>query len=302
MMSNFNKNPGLLKPGDTVGFFAPARKVEEEEMLPFLNWLESLGLNVIIAPNTYQSFMQFSGTDQQRASDLNTLWNHPEVKAIFCARGGYGCMRMLPNINLDYSKPKWLIGYSDITTLHLHLGKNKINSLHGPMGLNAKKISEPDTQTNFDKLQTALFEGKIEHILPEYVHSDLQFEGELIGGNLSLLYASLGTPEQPITSNKILFIEEIDEYYYQIDRMACSMWRAGIFDNIRALILGEFSDIKDNEKPFGMEIVEIFYQYIDPVKTALICDFPAGHGSKNFCLSMGNHCTFEAGILKQTLF
>lgn len=292
----------LLKKGDKVFLFAPARKVVPTEMQAFINEIESWGLEVEMGKHLYAADNQFAGTDEERAADLTYAWNNPEIKAIFCARGGYGSMRMLDHLKMDYRHPKWLIGYSDVSTLHLHLQKHNISSIHGPMGLNGQKLDREITKQNFNYLRTALFEGLIEYSTEEMgIINGQPFSGKLTGGNLSLIYASLGTPEMPDTQNRVLFIEEIDEYFYAIDRMVCSLKRAGIFDGITALILGEFCDIKDNEKPFGKSVLEIFLAHLPNPQIPVIFDFPAGHGEKNFCMGMNVDCTFDGKFFKQRI-
>lgn len=295
-------NQYLLAPGDKVALISPARKISREEMQGFLGILNAWKLVPQTSEYLFGEDGQFSGTDEQRAEDFNKAWNDPEIKAIFCARGGYGSMRILDYLDIDVTRPKLLIGYSDITTLQLYLAKRNIVSVHGPMAINARFNNYLFDTENFDLLYDCLFEGKLNYYLDGVkILNQKPFEGKLIGGNLSLLYASLGTPEQPDTKGKVLFIEEIDEYLYHIDRMVVSMKRAGMFDEINALILGDFTDIKDNASPFGLSIEEIFTKHLPDKNIPVITNFPAGHGLKNFCIAINVHCTFDGKYFYQKL-
>jgi muramoyltetrapeptide carboxypeptidase len=295
--------PKTLKPGDKIGLMAPARAVNPQEMEPFINLAQSWGLEVVLGKNLYKKHHIFSATDEQRAQDFIDLWTDPSVKAIICARGGYGSMRLLKHIPKEiFNKgQKWLIGYSDITTLHLHLNALNIASIHGPMAINAG-WSNRFINSNFSALHHLLFSAKVSINCSKCRIENLAaFSGELIGGNVSLVYASLGTPEQPKTDGKVLFLEEIDEYLYHLDRMVVSMDRAGLFKNLAGLVIGSLIKMKDNKSPFGPKAEEIIAESALKYGYPIIYNFPAGHGAKNSSITMGSLCNFDGKLFTQNL-
>ena len=291
-----------LQAGDKVALIAPARAVSPLEMAPFKLWLQSLELDVCEGENLYQRDHQFSGSDAQRATDFISAWTNPTIKAVFCGRGGYGCLRLMKHISdaiLLEGKGKWLIGYSDITTLHLALGRLDMESIHGPMGINFFE-PKPGSEVNFDFLQSVLFGEKPKFDLSTYDTVTSQpFQGKTIGGNLSLIYASLGSPDQPDTRGKILFIEDLDEYYYHVDRMMLSLDRAGLLSHLSALIVGGMTDMKDNMIPFGKNTKDIILEHAGQYGYPIIFDFPAGHGERNLCMKLNAFTTFDGKFLTQ---
>jgi len=288
-----------LKPGDHVALIAPARAVSRQEMSAFIQWCKEKNLILHEGQHLYGQHHQFSGTAEERASDLREAWQNPDIKAVFCARGGYGCVQMLELLeDVDWKfGAKWLIGFSDITTLHLHLNKLGIPTLHGPMAIHWG-IQHAYTAENIKRTEDALFRLKIE-IACENSNNQLKFSGKLLGGNLSLIYAALGTPEQPDTDNCVLFLEDLDEYLYHVDRMMVALKRAGLLKNLAGLIVGGMTDMKDNAVPFGKTAEEIIHHHMTGNNIPLIFNFPAGHTPKNTCLFMGAECTFENGKLTQ---
>jgi muramoyltetrapeptide carboxypeptidase len=292
-----------LKPGDHVALIAPARAVSKAEMKAFTAWCNAKKLILHEGQHLYGRYNQFSGTAEERASDLREAWQNPEIKAIFCARGGYGCVQMLELLeDVDWkSQFKWLIGFSDITTLHLHLNKLGIPTLHGPMAIHWG-IQHEFTEENIARMEDALFRFTV-----EIAHSnsttanEIRFKGRLLGGNLSLVYASLGTPEQPDTENTVLFLEDLDEYLYHIDRMMMALKRAGLLKSLSGLIVGGMTDMKDNAIPFGHAAEEIIRHHMAGTGIPVVFDFPSGHTPKNACFFMGADCTFENGKLIQQL-
>ena len=292
-----------LQPGDHIALIAPARAVSKDEMSAFRQWCADKALILQEGKNLYGKNHQFSGTAEERAQDLREAWTNPEIKAIFCARGGYGSVQLLDHLqNLDWTaNPKWLVGFSDITTLHLHLNNLGIPSIHGPMAIHWG-IQHEFTEENIAQLERLLFNLSVEiNTSNSLISDELKFNGELIGGNLSLVYASLGTPEQPNTDGKVLFLEDLDEYLYHIDRMMVALKRAGVLKNPSALLIGGMTDMKDNAIPFGKSAKEIILEHADNHQYPVIFDFPAGHTQKNACFMTGAYCTFEDGILKQQL-
>ncbi len=292
-----------LKPGDHVALIAPARAVSKEEMLAFAVWCEEKNLILEEGKHLYGRHHQFSGTAEERAADLRDSWQNPEIKAIFCARGGYGCVQMLELLeDVDWkSGSKWLIGFSDITTLHLHLNKLGIPTLHGPMAIHWG-IENEYTRENILQVEEALFKLQVEIDFSDSTKEHpLRFSGKIMGGNLSLVYAALGTPEQPDTTNAVLFLEDLDEYLYHIDRMMMALKRAGLLKNLAGLVVGGMTDMKDNTIPFGHTAEEIIRHHMKNTGVPAVFYFPAGHTPKNACFFMGADCTFENGKLTQQL-
>lgn len=283
--------PEFLKKGSQIGLTATARKVSPEELEPCLNFLRKKGFKPIEGKYLYASDHQFGGTDLQRTESLQALMDHPDISAILCARGGYGTLRILPDLDFSVLKkhPKWLIGFSDITCLHAALMQEGIASVHGPMAFSfGQKRSNAETQ----KRLADLLKGDIQPI--EYRHIPLPpirregiAEGTLIGGNLSLLNQLSGTPWQPDAKGKILFIEDLDEYLYHIDRMMQHLKNSGWFAGLKGLVVGHFSDMKDNPIAFGRNAYEIIADAVRDFDFPIAWHFPAGHEKENFPLIIG---------------
>jgi muramoyltetrapeptide carboxypeptidase len=280
--------PPYLQPGDVIGIAAPARKVSRDEMAPAIRLLEEAGFVVKCSTNLYGSENQFSGTDAARIADINELLSDAKVKAIIAARGGYGCMRIVDGINWDYLKnhPKWIVGYSDMTAFHAHIHQHiGLQTVHGTMPINFLKDAE-STQSLLDVLS-----GKTVNI--ETTSGELRLnregigQGDLIGGNLSLLYAIQNSASDIDYSGKVLFIEDLDEYLYHVDRMILSLKRAGKLKQLAGLVVGGMDDMKDNTVPFGQTAEEIIRSHVEEYNYPVAFGFPAGHGTKNLALKMG---------------
>lgn len=293
--------PTALKPGDHVALIAPARAVSPDEIMAFENWCLSQHLVLKKGRHLFGRLHQFSGTAEERAADLREAWLDPAVKAVFCARGGYGSVHLLDLLHdLDWLKnPKWLVGFSDITTLHLHLNNLGLATLHAPMAIHWNASHEHAT-ANISNIERALFNNQVEiNLTGANLIKPQPFSGDLCGGNLSLIYAALGTPEQPKTQGKVLFLEDLDEYLYHIDRMMTALKRAGLLHGLSALLIGGMSDMKDNTVPFGYSAAEIILTACRDYDYPVIFDFPAGHTEKNICLKLGAHCTFDGQFFRQ---
>lgn len=280
--------PPYLQPGDVIGIAAPARKVSRDEMAPAIRLLEEAGFVVKCSTNLYGSENQFSGTDTARIADMNELLSDSTVKAIIAARGGYGCMRIVDGTDWNYLKehPKWIVGYSDVTVFHAHVHQHiGLQTVHGTMPINFLKDAE-STKSLLDVLC-----GKT--ISVQVVSDELQLnrtgmaEGELIGGNLSLLYAIQNSASDINYTGKVLFIEDLDEYLYHIDRMVLSLKRAGKLKHLAGLVVGGMDDMKDNTIPFGQTAEEIIRSHVEEYNYPVAFGFPAGHGTKNLALKMG---------------
>jgi len=295
------ENLTALKPGDHVALIAPARAVNRQDMSAFTIWCKKKNLILHEGQHLYGRNHQFSGTAEERAADLREAWQNPDIKTIFCARGGYGCVQMLELLeDIDWkTQPKLLVGFSDITTLHLHLNKMGTPTLHGPMAIHWG-IQHAFTAENIKRTEEALFNLKVEIECANSISEhQLKFSGQILGGNLSLVYAALGTPEQPDTDNRVLFLEDLDEYLYHIDRMMMSLKRAGLLKKLNGLIVGGVTDMKDNAVPYGQTAKKIIQNVTSSYHYPVIFNFPAGHTAKNACFFMGAECTFENGKLIQ---
>jgi muramoyltetrapeptide carboxypeptidase len=293
--------PPFLKSGDTVAIISTARKISHAEIQPAIELLESWGLVAKIGKSIGLEENQFAGTDQQRADDLQDMLDDPEVRAIWCARGGYGTVRIIDQ--LDFSNflknPKWIIGYSDVSVLHSQLNILGVQSIHAEMAHQICNKSQATQQT----LKDALFGKPLEYKLPASPknHSG-KVEGELVGGNLSVLYSLLGSPTAIDTRGKILFLEDLDEYLYHIDRMMQNLKRNGMFDNLKGLIVGGMNNMNDNtrefgfstDNPFGKTALEIIEESLMDYDFPIVYGFPAGHLADNRALILGNKIIMES--------
>ena len=291
--------PPHLKKGDTIAITCPAKSLKTP-MTDAIKLLESWGLKVVLGETVDAVFHQFSGTDELRAKDLQQFINDKNIKAIIAARGGYGCIRIVDEIDWTplSTHPKWLIGFSDITVFHLQLQKLGLRSLHGQM-----PSTIPDSSSQgLESLRKALFGEAIEY---EFENHSLNQKGEtsgiLIGGNLSLLIASLGSKSDIDYRDKILFIEDVGEYLYAIDRMLRTLDRAGKLAHLKGLIVGGFTEVKDNDIPFGFSIEEIILEIVAKYNYPVCFNFPAGHINDNRTLILGREISLtvkEKTIIK----
>ena len=287
--------PPILIEGDTIGIVAPARKVSKEEIGHAIRLFERWGLNVVLGKNLFGSFNQFSGTDMDRAQDFEAMIEDPNIKAIVCARGGYGTIRILDHINLRalQRNPKWVVGYSDATVMHGILNSwYMMETIHGTMPINFP----PDGTENLSTqtLRKALFGENPIYNAPQNSLNRLGCaEGILCGGNLSILYSLSGTDADITTDGKILFIEDLDEYLYHIDRMMMNLKRSGKFNNLMAMVVGGMTDMNDNTIPFGLDALQIIRNAVDEFDFPVCFNFPAGHQSDNVALIMGRRVTLN---------
>ena len=285
--------PPYLKPGDKIAVVAPARKVLFEEIERALQLVKEWNLQPVTGKNLWKEQDQFSGNDEERKKDLQEAMDDKEIKAVIAARGGYGTVRIIDK--LDFSEfeknPKWMIGFSDFTVLHAHINRNlNIATIHAPMMINFTKVNDEALL----KLKEILF-GKIPSYSMNSHSQNLKgkAEGEICGGNLSVLYSLLGSVSDADTTNKILFIEDLDEYLYHIDRMIVALKRAGKFSKIKALIVGGMSDMKDNVIPFGKTAEAIIHEHISEFQIPVVFNFPAGHIANNLPLIFGKKCVLS---------
>ena len=282
--------PAFLKKGDKIAIVCTARKISSGEIEAAVAIFNAWGLEVVLGKNLFEINHQFAGTDEQRLADFQEMLNDSSIKAIVCARGGYGTARIIDR--LDFSTfihaPKWIVGYSDITVFHSHIHKNfNIETIHAIMPVNFSKDGSSDKAV--ESLKKALFGEPLFYQVNSI--SDLNRKGEaeglLVGGNLSILYSLTGTVSQIETSNKILFLEDLDEYLYHIDRMMMNLKRCGMLSQLAGLIIGGMSDMKDNKVPYGTTAEEIIWENVKEYNYPVCFGFSAGHIKENLALYLG---------------
>lgn len=286
------KLPPYLKKGDTIGVLATARKVEVKSLEPAIKLAESWGLHVVVGKTVGLENNQLAGQDWQRATDLQEMLDNPAIKAIWSAKGGYGTVRIVDRLNFwkFKQKPKWIIGFSDMTVLHSHVHTLGYATLHGLMGISVLRAT-PEAVESFRK---ALFGEKLEYTIPAHAFNKTgKATGEVIGGNLSVLYSIVGSKSEMDTKGKILFIEDLDEYLYHIDRMMMNLKRNGYFSNVKGIIIGGMTKMKDNDIPWGHDALEIIQDITKEYNIPICFNFPAGHIQDNRALPFGKEATLE---------
>ncbi len=283
--------PPYLKKGDKIAITCPAKTLKAP-LDEAIELLESWGLEVVLGETIHAAHHQFSGTDELRAKDMQRFIEDDSIKAIIAARGGYGCIRIVDEINWNklLKTPKWLVGFSDITVFHMQLQRLGVQSIHGQMPSTVPESSE----FGLESLRIALFGEEINYELHPSDENKLgAAEGELIGGNLTLLASSINSNNDIVYDDKILFIEDVGEYPYAIDRMLRTLDRAGKFKNLKGLIVGSFTDIKANDPPFGYSISEIIRLIVDRYDFPIYFNFPAGHIPDNRAMILGSKISME---------
>lgn len=286
--------PKYLKKGDKIGIVSTARKISTEEIQPAINLIKSWDFEPVIGDNIGKEHHQFAGTDHERAEAFQALLNNPEIKAILCARGGYGTVRMIDKLNFDQFKnePKWIIGYSDVTVLHQHIHKNyQVETLHATMPINFPKNGSNEA---CDSLYETLSGENLTYTTEHHSFNKLgNAQGQIIGGNLSIIYSLLGSPSNINTDGKILFLEDLDEYLYHIDRIMMNIKRNGLLTNLAGLVIGGMTDMNDNTIPYGKNALEIILEHVKEFSYPILFNFPAGHIERNLCLKMGHEVDME---------
>ena len=282
--------PPYLKKGDTIAMVAPAGilKNRKRVMDTAKNLVESWGLKVVYGKHMFSKANHFAGTDEQRCQDFQDALDNPNIKAIWSARGGYGSVRILDK--LDFSKfkkhPKWIIGYSDITAFHSHIHNLGVETLHAMMGSSMQDKPETIAETISTFKKVLLGKDLSYTIKTSKSNIKGKVTGELVGGNIAILASLLGSESQISTEGKILFIEEIGEYKYSIDRMLQSLKRAGYFSKVKGVIVGDMTKVKKNTTPWGSSIEQLILDVL-PKDIPVLFNFPAGHEPDNRALILG---------------
>lgn len=284
-----NRIPPFLDKGDKIGLVATARHIDPESLAKGIEFIEDKGLRVRKALNLFERDSQFAGSDEIRAAEFQKMLDDPQIKAILCVRGGYGTVRMVDMIDWTAfnENPKWICGYSDVTVLLNHLGENLgVAALHSSMPVSFGMNTSESVDSLFD-----LLKGNKILEYPADVEREGSITGEITGGNLSVIYSQLGSKTQIHTRGKILFLEDVDEHLYHVDRMIQGLKRAGILEGIAGLIVGGMTQMRDNtieygfdfDNPFGYSIKEIIMPYV-PEDVPVCFDVPVGHQNDNRAL------------------
>ena len=296
--------PQLLHPGDKVAIVATARKVSHEEMSPAIGLFSSWGLQIVIPPSLYEQHNQFAGDDDIRARMLQDVLDDDSIAAVFCARGGYGTVRIIDKIDFSHfaQHPKWIIGYSDVTVLHSHIHTHYgIATLHAIMPINIPANAKESNLPAIQSLHDTLFCSPSTSLSATVLNSNGSILGRagkvcapIVGGNLSMLYSLIGSASDIDTTDKILFIEDLDEYLYHIDRMMQNLKRNGKLAHLKGLMVGAMTDMHDNQIPFGASAEEIIWDAVKEYNYPVGFQAPHGHiGTQNVALTLGIPTTFS---------
>lgn len=295
--------PRILKRTDKVVIVAPGGRVNRDVLDGAIERLNHWGLSASMGRNILSGPGYFSGTDAQRHEDLQAALDAEDISAIFCARGGYGTTRILDRIDFKgfRNHPKWVVGFSDITALHLELHKQGFESIHAIM---PSQFAVPEAENSLESLRNILFKEVIHAIeVPGNKYNTVgRGTGEVVGGNLSLIVDSLGTRSEIETKDRLLVLEEVDEYKYKVDRMLTQLKRAGKLDHLRGLIVGQLSEIKDTKIPFGASVEEMLLDRVDGLRYPVAFGFPVGHGFPNIAWRHGGrmmlNVTSDSAVLR----
>jgi len=301
-MSGNRKQPPYLKPGDEIAIVSPSFAIEEKKLVEAVGILEKWGLKVQVGKNALKQDGPFAGTDEERLYDLQEATDNREIRAVICSRGGYGVSRIISKADFSCLEkdPKWYAGFSDISFLHLWLSEVcGVISIHGDMPLN---FSNPEKKkSSFSSLRKALF-GEFEPIgWKGSFRRAADVAGEMTGGNLSLVYSATGTRAEPNTRGKILFLEDVGENYYHIDRMLTALKLAGKFEGLAAVVIGGMSKMEDTKIPWGKSIEDTISEVFEGYDYPLFFGFPAGHIADNRAFYIGRQASISLKGNKATL-
>lgn len=305
--------PPYLKKGDKIAIVAPAKRIVVGELEEAIQLIKDWGFIPVLGKNIYQQFdlgYLYAGTDQERAEDFQWALDDPEIKTIWCARGGYGCVKIIDR--LDFTQfiqhPKWIIGYSDITVFHNHVNHLGIQTLHG---VTAKRLGDVEYHyDSYPSVYRALTGDKMNYSIQSHAFNKIgEAEGELVGGNLSMIYSLLGSASTLEASDKILFLEDWFENWYAVDRMLMNIKRNGILDQIKGLILGSFTRMDTEEEnqenyfhPYDPKTYEIIQSIVKDYDIPICYGFPAGHTGHNIALKMGSNVRLKVDTNSVNLY
>lgn len=294
--------PPKLKTGDVVGILAPARKISPGQLEGALKTIQHWGLKPLLAKNIFSSKHSYlAGSDEERREDFQNMITDPSVKAIFSARGGYGSTRIIEDIDFSPLKkrPKWIIGFSDVTAFHLRLTSMGIASIHGTMPI---FFDQPEAHDSVESIQKILFDGSC-HIDfgPEKLNRIGQTHAGVVGGNLSLIVDSLNTASEPDTREKILIVEEVDEYFYKLDRMFTQLRRSGKLKDLAGLVIGHMTEMKNSDLVFSETVGEIVMHAVRDYAYPVAFAFPSGHRNPNLAWIHGAPATLDVSLTKARL-
>lgn len=293
--------PPYLKAGNRVAIVATSRWIDQDKYSAIVQQIENRGFLVVRGESTYLQHGIFAGTDTQRAADLQQMIDDESISAIFCVRGGYGAIRMVDKVDFSSLKksPKWIIGFSDITVLHSKLNLLGIESIHGQMPVN---FASQENNCDVDKLFDALTGTGLNYQWqPNAMNHIGQAKGELCGGNLSIICSLMGTPYQIDTTNKILFIEDVCEPLYRIDRMMQQLKAAGALDKLSGLVVGYFTNAEDSTPSFEMGVEQIILDAVGNQSYPIAFNFSAGHERPNYPLIFGRYTQLNVSQLGSEL-
>ncbi|MDD2636135.1 MAG: LD-carboxypeptidase [Bacteroidales bacterium] len=291
--------PNNLTKGDKIIITSPAGRVSKESVDKCVSDLKSLGFIVQVSENCTSRFFNYSATDEIRLQELQAALDDKDAAAILCSRGGYGTGRILDKLDFSVMQkhPKWLIGFSDITHLHLKLSQLGMMSIHGPM---TNSFFLPEEQNSALSLISVLQENILSYSLPTHILNRVgETKAKLIGGNLSIIFGMQATPYEIDTNNKILVIEDLNEYLYHLDRIMINLKLSGKLASLKGLVVGAFTDMKDNKNPFGKNAYEIIHEHISDYDFPVCFDFPIGHINNNQSLIIG--ATYKFSVSNETV-
>ncbi len=293
--------PPVLRSGDQVAIISTARSIDAQKLSFAIQLIENWGLVCREGPNLRRVFNQFSGTDTERAADLQWAIADENIKGIICFRGGYGTIQIIDKVNFEplLSNPKWICGYSDITILHNKIHSMGIASLHSTMPINFKDNTSDSLRT----LSNSLFEKQVNLLSSASKFNKAgKCNGQAVGGNLSIIYSLSGTNMDLDTKGKILFLEDLDEYLYHIDRMMHNLKKSGKLQELAGLVVGAMTDMRDNQIPFGKTAYEIIQEATAEFTYPVCYDFPFGHIDDNQSIILGMNynlsVTLDGGVLR----
>lgn len=296
----YMKTPPYLKKGDKVAIVCTARSYSSDEAVEAISLFESWGLEIEFGSTIDVNVNQLGGTDEQRTEDLQRMLDRKDIKAVWIARGGYGTVRIIDQIDFSgfVQNPKWVIGFSDITVLHSHIHNLGVATLHAIMPYSVPRALPEARETLFRALFNEEYSFRIKS---DPGNKSGVTEGLLIGGNLSIIYSLLGSRSSLDTAGKILYLEDLDEYLYHIDRMFYNLKRNGYFDKLNGLIIGGMTDMHDNQIPFGYDVKQIVLDITKEFGFPVCFEFPAGHIPDNRALKLGTKVRLEVNEVETTL-